>query len=368
MASVVYPYLTIDLEAIEGNARTIVGLCAAHGIAVLGVTKGVCGNAEIAKAMLRGGVVSLGDSRLENIARLRTGGIEVPITMLRLPPLSGVDEVVAAAGASLNSELDVVAGLSKAAQHKGAVHDILVMVELGDLREGMPPGDVVPFVRRVLGLPGVRIAGVGTNLSCFGGVVPSTDSMIRLVALGEEVERTFGFDLELISGINSSGLELIAAGGMPPRVNHARIGEAILLGRETVRRRPWPGTRQDAFVLRAEILECKSKSSVPVGAITEDAFGQQPNFTDRGERKRALLNIGREDIDVGSLTPLDPGVTILGASSGYLVADVTDAESGAGVGDELAFQLGYGALLAAMTSEYVKKHLTKGSELGEAGA
>jgi len=359
---VVYPHLSIDLDVIEHNARAIVGQCAEHGIAVSGVTKGVCGNAEIAKAMLRGGVVSLGDSRLENIARLRSGGIDMPITMLRLPPLSGVDEVVAAAGASLNSELGVVAGLSEAAQRQGTVHDIVVMVELGDLREGVLAADVIPFVRQALKMPRVRIAGLGANLSCFGGVVPSSDNMTQLVALAEQVERTFGFELELISGVNSSGLELIAAGGMPARVNHARIGEAILLGRETVRRRPWPGTRQDAFVLRAEVLERKRKPSVPVGETTEDAFGRRPSFTDRGERVRALLNIGREDIDVGSLTPIDPGVTILGASSGYLVADVTEAVTGARVGDELAFQPGYGALLAAMTSEYVKKRLTKGSE------
>ncbi len=358
----VHPTLSIDLDIIEANARTIVALCAEHGIAVSGVTKGVRGDPEIARAMLRGGVASLGESRLENIARLRAGGIDAPITMLRLPPLSGVDEVVAAAGASLNSELDVVAGLSAAAQRRGTVHDLVVMVELGDLREGVMPGDVVPFVRRALERPGIRVAGLGANLSCFGGVVPSADNMTALVAVAEEVERAFGLKLELISGINSSGLELIAAGGMPARVNHARIGEAILLGRETLRRRPWPGTRQDAFVLRAEVLERKRKPSLPLGETAEDAFGRRPRFTDRGERMRALLNIGREDTDVASLTPLDPGVTILGASSGYLVADVTDAGNGAEVGDELAFHPGYGALLAAMTSAYVKKRLTKGGK------
>lgn len=358
----VYPHLSIDLDVIERNARAIVDLCAKHGITVAGVTKGVCGNAEIAKAMLRGGVVSLADSRLENIARLRAGGIDVPITMLRLPPLSGVDEVVAATGASLNSELEVVASLSEAAQRRGFVHDIMIMVELGDLREGVLPGDLLPFVRQVLQLPGIRIVGLGANLSCFGGVVPSTDNMSRLVALAEDVERSFRFAPMLISGINSSGLELIATGAMPARVNHARIGEAILLGRETARRRPWPGTRQDAFVLRAEILECKRKPSVPLGETSEDAFGRLPSFADRGERLRALLNIGREDIDIASLTPLDPGVTILGASSGYLVADVTDADRRVEVGAELAFQPGYGALLAAMTSEYVKKRPTRGGK------
>jgi predicted amino acid racemase len=237
------------------------------------------------------------------------------------------------------------------------------MVDLGDLREGVWPDDLVPFVGRTLELPGTRIAGLGANLACLGGVVPSTDNMIRLVALAEEVERTFGIELELISGVNSSGLELIAASGMPARVNHARIGEAILLGCETVHRRPWPGTRQDAFVLRAEVLERKLKPSVPIGETAEDAFGRRPAFEDQGKRVRALLNVGREDVDVGGLTPLDRGVTILAASSGYLIADVTDAGTGAEVGDELAFQPSYGALLAAMTSEYVKKRLTRDGEL-----
>lgn len=355
------PCLSVDLDAIEHNARTIVALCAAHGIAVSGVTKGVCGNVEIAKAMLRGGVASLADSRLENIARLGAGGLDVPITLLRLPSLSEVDQVVATAAASLNSELAVVAGLSDAALRRGVVHDVVVMVDLGDLREGVWPDDLVPFVGRTLQCAGVRVAGLGTNLSCLGGVVPSTDNMTRLVALAEAVEREFGLALTLISGVNSSGLELIAAGAMPARVNHARIGEAILLGRETTHRRPWPGTRQDAFVLHAEILERKLKPSLPIGEIAEDAFGRRPVFEDRGRRMRALLNIGREDVDVGGLSPLDPGVSILGASSGYLVVDVTDANTGAEVGDRLALRPGYGALLAAMTSEYVKLRLT-GSE------
>jgi predicted amino acid racemase len=359
---VVYPTLAIDLDAIEHNARTVVELCAGHGISVMGVTKGVCGDAEIAKAMLRGGVASLADSRLENIARLRAGGIEVPLTLLRLPPLSGVDPVVEAADASLNSELAVVTRLAESARQRGIIHDIIVMVDLGDLREGLWPDDVIPFVGRVVELAGVRIAGVGTNLSCFGGVVPNADNMNRLVVLAEDIERTFGLQLDWVSGINSSGLELIAAGGMPARVNHARIGEAILLGRETVRRRPWPGTRQDAFVLRAEVLERKVKPSVPIGETTEDAFGHRPVFEDRGERVRALLNVGHEDVDVAGLTPLDPGVLILGASSGYLVVDVTDAGAGSAVGDELAFYPSYGALLAAMTSAYVKKRLTRGGE------
>ncbi|MDH3659592.1 MAG: alanine/ornithine racemase family PLP-dependent enzyme [Alphaproteobacteria bacterium] len=354
------PCLSIDLGAIEHNAQAIVRLFAEHGIAVSGVTKGACGDPEIAKAMLRGGIETLADSRLENIAQLRDGGIDVPLTLLRLPALSNIAEVVARTNASLNSEIDVVAALSDEAERCGVVHDVVLMVELGDLREGICPNDLMPFVDRMLDLPGVRLAGLGTNLACLAGVVPSPDNMTQLVVLAEEIESKFGLELELISGMNSSGLELLAAGGMPARVNHARIGEAILLGCETTHRRPWPGTRQDTFLLYAEILECKRKPSHPLGERAEDAFGQRPPFDNRGERVRALLNVGREDVDIGSLTPLDPGIAIVGASSGYLVADVTEATDAAAVGDVLTFRLGYGALLAAMTSTYVKKRFCKG--------
>jgi predicted amino acid racemase len=357
------PYLTIDLDKIEHNARAIVALCRQHDIEVTGVTKCVCGLPEVADAMLRGGIASIGESRLENIQRLQDAGVDAPFIQLRLPSLSGVEDVVRFAGLSLNSELSVLAALSEAALRQGRVHDVIVMVDLGDLREGVWPDDVLPFVRETLRLPGIRLIGLGTNLACFSGVVPSVDNMTRLVKLAEGVESAFGLALRWISGANSSGLDLIASGRMPKRVNHARLGESILLGRETVHRRPWPGTAQDAFVLYAEVLELKTKPSVPLGERGADALGGLPTFEERGRGVRALLNVGREDIDAEGLIPHDRGVAVIGATSGYLAVDVSGAAGSVWVGDELAFSLNYSALLAAMTSEYVKKRPLRGGEL-----
>lgn len=350
-----YPYLTIGLEKIEHNARTLVGLCGDHGIEVAGVTKATCGHPQVAKAMLDGGVTALADSRLENIQRLRDAGITSPFILLRLPPLSGVDEVVAAVDISLNSEAAVLEALSAVAISRDTRHAVILMVDLGDLREGIWPAELMPLVNQVVGYPGIRMVGLGANLACFGGLVPTAELMQHLVELADEVERQVDIKLKWISGINSSGLELIASGRMPRRINHARIGEAILLGRETIHRRPWPGTYQDAFCLHAEVLELKRKPSVPVGERSEDAFGHRPHFEERGEILRALLNIGREDVDVAGIEPIDSRLRILGASSGYLALDVTAAEGGVRVGDELAFSLNYSALLRAMTSGYVKK-------------
>jgi predicted amino acid racemase len=231
------------------------------------------------------------------------------------------------------------------------------MLELGDLREGIPHDELLESVEQILALPALRLVGLGANLACFAGVMPSQENMRNLVELVEVVESRFSLHLEVISGINSSGLELIAEGGMPRRINHARIGEAILLGRETTHRRPWPGTHQDAFILYAEIIELKEKTSQPNGEVGEDAFGHQPRFKGEGVMLRALLNIGREDMVLEGIVPLDERLEIIGASSGYLALDVSAARGELKVGDELAFFVSYSALLAAMTSEYVEKRL-----------
>jgi predicted amino acid racemase/arginase family enzyme len=348
------PYITIDLNKIEHNARTITALCRKYGIEVCGVTKVTCGMPQVAKAMLRGGAACIGESRMKNIHRLKANGVSTEFTLLRIPPLSAAEDIVTSVSMSLNSELSVIQALSEAAFRRGLVHHIMIMVDLGDLREGVWPDDLLPMVRAVVELPGIRIAGLGTNLSCYGGVMPSEKNMNQLVEYAHRIETVFGFKLRYISGGNSSSLNLIASGRMPRAVNHIRIGEGILLGRETVNRAAWPETFQDAFLLKAEIIELKEKPSVPIGETGEDAFGGKPAFIDKGERDRAILNIGREDVVVEGMVPVDPEISILGASSDHLIVDVTDTEN-VRLGGELAFFMNYGALLAAMTSEYVEK-------------
>jgi predicted amino acid racemase len=354
------PYLSIDLDKIAHNARVIVDLCRRHGIQVSGVTKAVCGMPEVARAMLRGGVAGIADSRAENIHRLKAGGVATELMLLRIPPLSAAYDTVLTVDVSLNSELPVLKALSQAAQRLGRQHGVILMVDLGDLREGVWPDQLPSLMTETLKLPGIRVTGLGANLACLSGVAPSIDAMQRLVDLSESVEKDHHLRLERLSGINSSGLRLIAEGGMPARINHARIGEAILLGRETVHRDPWPDTYQDAFTLQAEVLELQDKPSRPVGERGEDAFGGQPGFEDKGIQHRALLNLGRTDADISGLTPLDGRLQILGASSGYLVLDASAAKGTLKVGDEIAFAVGYRALATAMASDYVHKRTLGG--------
>lgn len=358
------PRLVVDLAKIKHNARVITGMCREAGIGVTGVTKSCCGMPEVARALLAGGVERLADSRPENIRRMREAGVEADFVLLRLPMISQAGEAVALAGLSLHSEPAALRALSAEAVRQDKIHRVMLMVDLGDLREGVLPGDLVSLAEEAACLPGIELAGIGTNFACFGGVIPTREHLESLVRLAREVESSTGERLALISGGNSSSLDLVQRGEIPPGINDLRLGEGILLGRETTRRRPVAGTFQDAFRLVAEVVELKRKPSVPAGEIGQDAFGRYPAFRNRGWRWRAILAVGRQDVDPEGLSPLDEGVEILGASGDHLLADVDNFPGNLSVGSELAFNPNYSALLQAMTSPYVAKVVEQGKGRG----
>lgn len=349
------PAVTIDLDRIERNARAITTRAAQDGIGIFGVTKGVCGMPQVARAMLRGGVRGLAESRFENIRRLRESGIDAPIMLLRSPPLVRVEELVRSVDVSLQSELPLIREISKIAERHGKRHDIILMVDLGDLREGIWPSELVEYVEQIRELGGVRIAGVGTNLSCVNGILPSPENLGQLVAHAYKIERLTGRMLDYVSGGNSTSLPLLLEGRLPAGINNLRIGEAILLGgRNSFIGEPWDALDGDAFRLTGELIEVKVKPSLPIGKASVDAFGNAPVFKDEGDRLRGIVNIGREDVPAEGLVP-PSGIRVVGASSDHLVLDLTDATPQPVQGDTVSFGLSYGAMLAVMTSEYVEK-------------
>jgi ornithine racemase len=349
------PRVEIDLGRIHHNARTLVDRLAVGGIAVTGVTKAALGSPAIARAMLRAGVRGLGDSRLANIEALRRAPVAADVLLLRSPMRSQVDRVVALADASCNTEPEVIAALAAAARSAGRTHGIVVMVELGDLREGVLPGDLAGVVGQVLGLPGLALRGIGTNLACQSGVAPAAANMAELSALAVSVEAAFGITVEVVSGGNSANLAWALGGAPTGRVNDLRLGEAILLGCEPLFRQPIEGLHGDAFTLVAEVIEDKVKPSKPWGEIGQAAFGAAPAVTDRGDARRTIVALGRQDVEPAGLVP-PPGVTVLGASSDHLVLDC--GRQRYGVGAEMAFGLDYAALVRVMTSPFVARVMT----------
>lgn len=348
-----YPAIRIDSEKLTHNTKVIMEKCERLGIDVVPVTKVYCGIPAIAKASVAAGVKMLADSRIENIIKLKDLNVEK--LLLRIPMLSQVEEIIEYVDISLNSEYQVIKALSKKAQEMGKIHKIVLMVDLGDLREGEWIDTAVEFAGRIMELSGVKLVGVGTNLTCYGAVIPNKGNLGLLVAVAEEIEAKYNIKLQIISGGNSSSIHLLDKNEMPKRVNQLRIGEAIVLGNETAYGETIKGTHGDVFTYMAEIVELKEKPSVPVGETGIDAFGEKPVFTDRGIRKRAILATGRQDVKADGIIPRDKDAIVLGSSSDHLIIDVSDCRRDYKVGDIMEFDMSYGAMLAAFTSEYVDK-------------
>ncbi len=343
--------IEVDCERLKRNTEAIVKMCAPQGIEVVGVTKACCGHPDVARAMLAGGAGLLADSRLRNIRRLREAGIDTEMMLLRLPALSQAEEVVRLAGISLNSQVETVQALSRAAQAQNLTPRVILMVETGDRREGVMPERALEVARFVAGLPNIELAGLGANVTCIAGVLPTVENTQLLIEVAETIERALGLSLKVMSAGNSASLALVLRQEMPARANQLRIGGAILIG-EVDSTGDWPSAlpHQDAFKVVAEVIEVETKPSVPEGLIAPNAFGEIPQWPDLGPRRRAILAIGRQDVQIESLEPNQPGITMLGASSDHLVVDVTDADSPVQVGDELTFRPLYGAVATAMAS------------------
>jgi predicted amino acid racemase len=354
------PRLEIYTDRIETNARAVINLCRAHGAQVACVTKVMSAHPAILHALEAAGADMIADSRVLNLQSIANTGLSLPTLLLRAPAPSRVADVVNCADYSLNSSAETIGLLSRAAQLLKRTHRVIVMVDVGDLREGVWPDRVVSVVQEASQFPRIEIVGLGTNLTCYGGVIPTTENMQMLVDLRDACRQATGLPLDLISGGNSANLPLLASGGMPKEINHFRIGEAITLGRNVLDRSPWPGTRQDTIRIVAEVVEVERKPSVPIGLRGQDAFGGHVEFVDRGIRKRALCNIGRQDVAVDGVMPEDKGIIVLGGSSDHLVLDVEEAEHEVRLGDEIGFFPTYGSLLAATTSPYMQKVIMKG--------
>ena len=346
------PRLEIDSGKVEENTRVLVRQLARRGIEVMGVTKAALGSPEVGAAMLRGGATSLGDSRIENIERTRRSQVPSLLTLIRTPMISQVDRVVEQADVSVNSELAVIAALALVAQRCGRTHGIVLMVELGDLREGLMPEDLEDAVRQLRRLPNVVLKGIGANFACRSGVIPSSRSMGELSELATSVEATFGMTLDVVSGGSSANLDWVLNAHDVGRINELRLGESILLGCEPLERRPIPGLYTDAFTLVAEVIESRLKPSIPWGEVGQAAFGPQPPAQDRGLIQQTILAIGRQDVDPDGLCA-PPGFEILGTSSDHLVVEASGQHLP--VGAEVRFQVNYSALLSAMTSPFVVK-------------
>ena len=357
-----YPRLIIDLPKLKGNLDAVAEITKNQGnCSLMIVTKGLCADPEMANLVATHPAVDfMADSRVKNIKTYcdearKNGKMTV---LLRIPMHCEVEDVVKYVDLSFNSELSTLRLLNEAAGKLGKKHKVLLMIDLGDLREGIffkNEEAIFDTVSKVLEMSNLELYGVGVNLTCYGAIIPKNDNLSKLVEIARKIEKKFDIKLSMISGGNSSSIYLIGKGELPEGINNLRLGESFLLGNDTAYGAKLPGTVSDALVLEAQIVELKEKPSLPIGEVGVDAFGQKPFYEDRGIIKRAIIAVGKQDTDIDSMEPLDEKIDILGGSSDHIILDVSKSDKEYKVGDVVGFTLGYGGMLKTATSAYVEK-------------
>lgn len=346
------PRVEIDLGKIEANARCLVRRLGARRISVTGVTKAVCGHPDVAGAMVEGGVAGLADARVANLIRMRTAGIMCPVSMIRAPVVSEMEDVIQYCDASYNTEMDTILKLGAAAKKRGTSHDVILMVEMGDMREGILPENLNDFAARVVATPGVALKGIAANFACMGNVAPTAGDMAKLSRLATQVEGACGPFVGFVSGGGSANLPWALGEGSTGRVNNLRLGEAILLGTDPVTGHPITGLHTDAFALIAEVIETRVKpSAMPTKSIAAEP-GMLTLVRSDDHRTRTTLAVGQQDTDASGLI-FPSGITFIGATSDHTVVDT--GKSALSVGSEMKMNMNYGALMRAMSAPDVAK-------------
>lgn len=362
-----YPVLEINLEGIYHNSKAVVDMCQKKNIQITGVVKGTDSYEnsylEVANQMLDAGCLSIGDSRMNTIKRMRETGMNAPVLLIRIPMLCELEDVITYTDISLNSEIENIKSLNQIAKKQNKNHKVILMMDLGDLREGYINEDelISHAIYIEKELSNVTLYGIGTNLGCFGSIKPNITNLSTLVSIANRISDNIGRKLDIVSGGATSTLPMVLDGTIPEGINHLRVGEGIVNARDL--QDIWgldlPMFRRNNYIIKAQVIEIKEKPSHPMGEIFVDAFGNTPEYIDKGIRKRALIALGKRDVgDIFSVLPKLKGATVEGGSSDHLILDVTDCEIDISLGDIIEFEACYGAMIhSTYSSSVVKKYI-----------
>lgn len=355
-----YPYIEMHLDRVKNNARAVCDHCAENGITVAGVVKFSDGDLGVAKAYYDGGCQEIASSRVTHLREIRQAYPDIPTLLIRMPMASEVEDAVRWCDSVFCTSMETLHLLENAAAAQEKTVGVLLILDVGDLREGvMTEEELVTLAAEAEKLPHIALRGIGSTFGCYGSVLPDKENLGRLSKAAELVEKAVGHPLDTVSGGSSSSLMALQRGDVPKKVNHLRIGGFIAnpMNMRVNRRFTMPGTDEDTFFLKAQIVESNEKPTCPQNQSGKNWTGNTVVYEDRGIRRRCIAALGEADVgDVMKLVPVDEKLRLMGGSSDHLLIDTSESEKNYAVGDVVTFRMQYGAMLHAFTSRLVTKY------------
>lgn len=324
------------------------------------VSKVFCGSKKFLSEIINLGVRQICDSRITNLKIIKSIDSAIETVFIKPPAKRYISSIVRYADASFNTEYETIRMISEEAVKQNKTHKIIIMIELGELREGVMREDFVDFYAKVFKLPNIEVAGIGTNLTCMYGVLPNQDKLIQLCLYEQLIEAKFNKVIPYITGGTSVTIPLISEGLLPKGVNHFRVGESLFLGTDVYNNKPNPNLCQDVFKLYAEIIELREKPTIPDGNMGHNMSGDQLTFINSNTDStsyRAIIDIGLLDVDENHISPTSEDIKIVGSSSDMMVVDLGEEYNHYKVGSLIEFNLDYMGILRIMNCDYVDKRV-----------
>jgi predicted amino acid racemase len=317
----------------------------------------LCGNLQYLKILCETGIEEICDARISNLRLVKEINPAIRTVYIKPPAKRSIKNIIKYADVSFNTQIETIRWLSEEAQRQAKKHHVVIMVEMGDLREGVLGDDLVDFYEKVFELPNIEVVSFGNNLNCLHGVMPSHDKLIQLSLYKQLVETKFHRKTPYVTGGTSVVIPLIFNKQLPKGINHFRVGETLYFGNNLFSLKPIKGMKSDVFKLYAEVIEIFEKPMVPSGDLEANPSGEvfEINEEDYGKTSyRAIIDLGLLDISPDFLIPEAKDFEIIGASSDMIVLDLGDKPKYK-VGDLVPFRLKYMGALALMNSNYIEK-------------
>lgn len=353
-------YITLHAAKLRHNFKVLDQIFAQNKIEWAIVAKLLCGNEKFLQVLLNLSDKEICDSRLSNLKTIKKLSPKTQTIYIKPPAPRLVKSIVKFADISFNTEISTLEALSAEAVKQNKIHKVVLMVEMGELREGIMARNLMQFYDEVLALSNIEVVALGTNLNCLNGILPDEKKLIKLNRFKEIIEENSGKKIPYISGGSSVTIPLIFKNQIPFGINHFRVGETLYFGTNVYEDSLIAGMYHDVFTLTAEIIEMQEKPTIPSGTAGTNLTGETPVFSEEEKGKsslRAIVDVGLLDIDHKDITALVPGIEIIGASSDMLILDLGENSEHLEVGDTINFSMNYMAVLRAMNSNYIDKKI-----------
>ena len=351
-------FLALNTDKLKENYQYLDTLFKEHKIDWAIVSKVLCGHKSYLEEVLNLGIKQICDSRVTNLKMIKSIASDIETVYIKPPAKRSVKSIVEFADISMNTEFETIKLLSKEAKRQNKTHKVIIMIELGELREGVLREEFIDFYAKVFELPNIEVVGIGTNLTCLYGVLPNHDKLIQLSLYEQLIEAKFNKMIPYVSGGSSVTIPLIDQGLLPAAINHFRVGETLFLGTEPYTNQQYKNLHTDVFQLYAEIIELIEKPVVPMGEFGVNVEGKTYEIDEDklGDTSyRAIIDLGLLDVEETHIEPVNPKLNFVGASSDMIVIDLGKNEDNYKVGDLLEFKLDYMGTLRILNSRYIDK-------------